>query len=262
MDPISKQTPFSKTPPLLAAERLQTFYSRIFQDMESLIEKHQTFGNWAVGGIPHLSPLHTQKALGLWYAQGYIPGIPVPGAVSIALLPGDTRIGLFLPDEALQSKQGESWLEDRIAIAYDGQRPRKIREANRTLFDRSFSESPFDAKHLAIALEDPESPESLLIIQRLAYMVTTLWVTAIRILYADGRVRSEEYVVQCRAPLSPEDLSGLPSGMLIQTHALENDVFVSYIRALATSEQILSHLRSRGISDPITVEPIIEGVVC
>ena len=253
--------PFYHAPNPSPYGRLQAFYEKIFKEMEGAIEKHQTFGNWAVGGIPHLSPLATQKALGLWYAQGNIPGIPIPGAMSIALLPGDTRVGLFLPDEALQSRQGESWLEDRVALAYDGNHPRKIREANRMLFDRTFHEAPFDAQTLKAALSDPEGPEFLLIFQRLAYMVTTIWVTAIRVLYADGRVRSEEFVVQCQSPLSPEDLSGLPSGMLIQTHAMENGLFFSYVRAMATAEQIAAHLRARGLPD-LVVEPIIEGGVC
>jgi hypothetical protein len=248
--------------PSLAAERLQTFYGTIFQEMESLINRYQSFGNWAVGGIPHLDPVPTQKELGLWYAQGHIPGFAEPGAVSIALVPGDTRLGLFLPEPALHSKDGSIWLEERLAVSYDGQRPQTtIHDPSRVLFDRYFRDPPFDAPSLCRALENPYGADAHILVQRLSYMVISLWSQAIRILYAEGRVRSEQYLVQCGIPLSADNLVGLPEGMFVQTHNIGKDDdpwFASYIRTSATKEMILEHLRSIGVTGSVTVEPFSE----
>jgi hypothetical protein len=248
--------------PSLAAERLQTFYGAIFQEMESLIERYQSFGNWAVGGIPHLEPVPTQKELGLWYAKGHIPGFAEPGAVSIALVPGDTRLGLFLPESALHSKDGSAWLEESLAVSYDGQRPQTtVHDPSRVLFDRYFRDPPFDAQSLSRAMETPYGADAHILVQRLAYMVVSLWSQAIRILYAEGKVRSERYLVQCGVPLSADDLKGLPEGMFVQTHNIGKDNepwFASYIRTSATQERILEHLRALGIAGSITVEPFSE----
>ena len=244
--------------PSLAAERLKTFYGDIFQEMESLISRYQSFGNWSVGGIPHLDPVPTQKELGLWYAKGHIPGFAEPGAVSIALVPGDTRLGLFLPESAMHSKDGSAWLEENLAVSYDGQRPQTvIRDPSRVLFDRYFRDPPFDAQSLSKALETPYGADAHILVQRLAYMVVTLWAQAIRILYAEGRVRSEQYLVQCCRPLSADDLADLPEGILVQAHDIgkaDEPWFASYIRTSATKERILDHLRAIGILGPMTVE--------
>lgn len=244
------------------AERLSTLYEHLFKEMQKLVERHQTFGNWAVGGIPLLTPVPTQKELGLWYAEGRIPGFAIPGAVSVALVPGDTRVGLFLPEESLHSKQGASWLEDRIALLYDGKRPTIIqRDANRILFDRHVTARPFDADFLGVALGNPQGIEALLVAQRLAYMVTTLWVGAMRILFADGKVCSEEYLIRATQPLSPEDVAGLPSGILVQSHELDEETFASYIRATATIDQIRLHLQFRGFLEPLVITPLVDAGV-
>jgi hypothetical protein len=246
----------------LAAERLQTFYGAIFQEMESLIDRYQSFGNWSVGGIPRLDPVPTQKELGLWYAKGHIPGFAEPGAVSIALVPGDTRLGLFLPESALHSKDGSTWLEENLAVSYDGQRPQTmIHDPSRVLFDRYFRDPPFDAQSLSKALETPYGADAHIMVQRLAYMVVTLWSQAIRILYAEGKVRSEQYLVQCCRPLSADNVAEFPEGILVQTHDIGKDHepwFASYIRTSATHERVLEHLRALGIPGSITVEPFSE----
>jgi len=255
----------TRKPPVLplAAERLQTFYGAIFQEMESLIARYQSFGNWSVGGIPRLDPVPTQKELGLWYAKGRIPGFPEPGAVSIALVPGDTRLGLFLPESALHSKDGSAWLEESLAVSYDGQRPQTVtHDPSRVLFDRYFRDPPFDAQSLSRALETPYGADAHILVQRLAYMVVSLWSQAIRILYAEGKVLSESYLVQCCRPLSSENVAGLPESILVQTHDIGKDHepwFASYIRTSATQERILEHLRALGIPEPIIVEAFSES---
>ncbi len=217
--------------------------------MESLIVQHQGFENWAVGGIPALEPKPAQKALGLWYAEGRIPGFAVPGAVSLALVPGDTRLGLFLPHECLLGEQDRSYLEDLVAQSYNGKPPDLIvRQADRILFDRTFADPPLDADTLAIAQTCEDHPKAFLLAQRLAYMVVTLWVSAIRVVYAHGRTGSENFLVRSREPLVPEHVLGLPAAVLIQTHEMGEGDCIGYIRSSGTPEQVAQHLQSQGVS--------------
>lgn len=245
------------------SEPLRNFYAHLFEAMEILIGEHQSFGNWAVGGIPDLRPQKAQKSLGLWYADGAIPGIAVPGAVSLALVPGDTRVGLFLPCAALQGKNGITWLEDVLAQSFNGERCSIVRrDANQVLFDYHFSGEPFDPASLHAAMLEPDGPMAQILAQRLAYTVSTLWVNAIRVLYADGKVGSDDFLVRSMRPLAPDDLQGLPSGVLVQSNEIGDRVYVSYIRAQATEAQILDYLRKIGVAgDPLTVERLEESAL-
>ncbi len=235
--------------PQTTALTLERFYSRTFSAMEALITQHQSFGNWAVGGIPVLEPKPAQKALGLWYAEGRIPGFSVSGAVSIALIPGEARLGLFLPYDCLLGDQDRSYLEDRVARSYNGKDPDIIvRYPDRILFDRIFTDAPLDTDTLAIAQTCEDHPKSFLLAQRLAYMVVTLWVSAIRVVYAHGRTGSENFLVRSKELLEPDHLLGLPTAVLIQTHELGVDDYIGYVRTSGTPEQVAEHLRSQGIS--------------
>ena len=231
-----------------ASLALEHFYSRIFGTMEHLIQQHQGFGNWAIGGIPLLEPKPTQKALGLWYAEGRIPGFTVSAAVSLSLVPGDTRMGLFLPNECLLGEEDRSYLEELVSQSYNGKSADiLVRDPDRVFFDRIFVGSPFDAHTLAEAQEKEKHPKAFLIAQRLSYMVIVLWTNAIRVIYTHGRTGSENFLVRSKEPITPEHVLGLPAAVLIQTNEMEVGDWISYIRSSGTPEQIKQHLESLSI---------------
>lgn len=232
---------------------LHNFYAGIFGDMGKLIARHQTFGNWAIGGIPHLQPVPTQMELGLWYAEGGIPGFEIPGAIGLVLLPNELRFGVFLPLDALYQEGSAGYLEDLVDQAYDGRKSAIIRrQSDRILFDRILTDHPpFDVTTMCEAMENPGSSAWQFIVQRLAYIVTTLWVNTLRVLYANSRVGSGMFLVKTKSPLNPDVVIGLDAGVFVHTAPSPGgEGHLTYLRAKATPERIVAVLTEKGIPKP------------
>lgn len=234
--------------PNLSSQSLNDFYRDLFMGMEAIIKNHHSHGNWAIG-MPALTPRGGQRELGIWYAESIIAGFDIPGAISLAVVPGEARLGLFLPLQAMHHEADTFYLEDQIATSYDGRQPDYIRrQQDRVLFDRILRDPPFDVRTMAAAMRSPQAPEHLLLMQRLAYSVVTLWMAAIRVIYEYGRTGADSYVVQTiGAPMVPEDMQDLPNGVMSQSNDMGNDQFVSYVRTSATQEHVHRHLSARGV---------------
>lgn len=242
-------------------EALDIFYTNVFKTLEVLLGHHKSFGNWSFGGgVPPLKPLPTQKELGLWYAEGALTGFKEPAAISIALLPNECRVGLFLPNESLMHESLDKTLDSEITEVYGKNVPgvhiavRKNEE--RTLFDHTLKEPPFDIVSMSKAMEydhlKPGNLESAIyfgcLVQRLGYMVTTIWTGAIRAIYANGRTGLGTWLVflEIGERILPHHMHGITNGYVLRSYQLGMQTVVE-IRSSDHEEKIKSCLTGHGL---------------
>jgi len=156
----------------------------IFSALDSRIDERWGAGNlghgfWRIGGIPKLVPLDTLREYGFWQGIADLEK-GMSGHISVALIGGHTRIGIFLPNQLLEgaSTLGES-LTKAVAMAHDG-RPASIvrRVGGDTLFDRIFTESPFTAEWLLRCTQNHNA--RAILTNHLAWRVIDIWESALR----------------------------------------------------------------------------------
>jgi hypothetical protein len=157
----------------------------IFSALDSRIEERWGAGNlghgfWRIGGIPKLVPLDTLREYGFWQGVSDLEK-GMSGHVSVALIGGHTRIGIFLPNQLLledTSTWGES-LTNAVSMAHDGQPASIVRRVGGdTLFDRIFTDAPFSAEWLLRCTQDHDARDIL--INHLAWRVVDIWESALR----------------------------------------------------------------------------------
>lgn len=170
---------------------LDSFYSGIFEAMEQLIREQQDSEFLAEfrgdQSIPPLLPGVFHPASGLWRTEGILPGQILTGMLDLALIPGDTRISLRLPRTAVHSLNGVDWLKERIARSFDGEPPSVLqRGSDYILFEHHFRNDPvFDLEAFVQAMADVKGIHAQILVQRLAYTLTTVWGKAILALYSE-----------------------------------------------------------------------------
>ncbi|MBU2765585.1 hypothetical protein HAP94_05095 [Acidithiobacillus ferrivorans] len=162
-----------------------------FKNLDQRIEERWTAGNlshgfWRTGAIPKLTPVDTMREYGFWQGKAVLEN-GLAGQVSVALIGGHTRMGIFLPNRLMEGEvsiagcnatYGES-LTDAMAKAHDGQPASIIRRAGgETLFDRIFTEPPFSAEWLLRCTQDIAAQSILE--NHLAWRVIDLWESAMR----------------------------------------------------------------------------------
>lgn len=169
---------------------LASVYQSVFQTLDRRIEDRWNAGNlshgfWRSGSIPALVPVDTLREYGFWQAKADLSGMAtacegMAGQVSVSLVGGHTRIGLFLPARLLDgiSVSGES-LTDAVSKAHDG-RPASIvrRLGGDTLFDRILTDPPFSADWLLTCTSENEA--QTILENHLAWRVIDLWESALR----------------------------------------------------------------------------------
>jgi hypothetical protein len=240
---------------------LYDFYDGIFSAMEELIDRHHTFASWSIGEIPKLARKRTQEEIGLWYAETVIPGFSIPFGIGLVLLPGELRVGIFIPTEATRQVGQAFSLEEAIDRAYDGNKGAIIRyQGDQVLFDRLFrQEPPFDVKTMLEAQRDREGPEWRFVVQRLAYMVTTIFVNTLRVIWSGDSRASKRYSVRSLRPVPPEAVRGMPRGVFLSTDEIEGG-FLSHLRTEYSAEQVRQHLEQFGFGDVIEILTVDESL--
>jgi len=207
MNPVPGATPVPGAVPM--ASVLQS----VFTNLDSRIEERWTAGNlshgfWRTGAIPALTPVDTLREYGFWQGKA-VPEKGLSGQVSVALIGGHTRIGMFLPNRLLEgmSTWGES-LTDAVAKAHDGQPAPIIRRVGGdTLFDRIFTEAPFSAEWLLRCTEDGNARDIL--VNHLAWRVIDLWESALRTVMSQ-QLHESGIVLHSTMPLPPIITESLP----------------------------------------------------
>jgi hypothetical protein len=189
----------------------------VFADLDSRIEERWNAGNlshgfWRTGAIPALAPVDTMREYGFWQAKAVLEK-GLAGQVSVALIGGHTRIGMFLPNRLLEgmSTWGES-LTDAVAKAHDGQPAPIIRRVGGdTLFDRIFTEAPFSAEWLLRCTKDVNAQAVLE--NHLAWRVIDLWESALRTVMSQPS-HDLGIVLHSAMPLPPIVTEALPLTLL------------------------------------------------
>ena len=168
-----------------------------FSNLDQRIKERWNAGNlshgfWRSGVIPKLISVDALREYGFWQAEADLFGMAATGGrvapckglsgqLSVALIGGHTRMGIFLPNRLLEggvSAYGES-LTDAVARAHDGLPAPIIRRVGAdTLFDRIFTEAPFSADWLLRCTRD-ENAQAVLE-THLAWRVIDLWESALR----------------------------------------------------------------------------------
>lgn len=185
----------------------------VFAALDSRIEERWTAGNlshgfWRTGAIPALTPVDTLREYGFWQARAILER-GLTGQISVALLGGHTRIGMFLPNRLLEgmSTWGES-LTDAVARAHDGQPASIIRRVGGdTLFDRIFTEAPFSADWLLRCTKDVNA--QAILSNHLAWRVIDLWESALRTVMSQ-QSHDMGIVLHSAMPLPPVVTESLP----------------------------------------------------
>ena len=189
-----------------------------FKNLDQRIDERWSAGNlshgfWRAGAIPRLTPVDTMREYGFWQATAELPvklgKNELTGQLSVALIGGHTRMGVFLPNLLLDgvSSWGES-LTDAVARAHDGlPAPILRRVGGDTLFDRIFAEAPFSAEWLLRCTRDPDA--QAILDTHLAWRVIDLWESAMRMVMA-RQSRELGIVILSTKPLPPVLTETLP----------------------------------------------------
>ena len=184
-----------------------------FKNLDQRIEDRWNAGNlshgfWRTGAIPRLTPVDTMREYGFWQGKAVLEK-GLTGQVSVALIGGHTRMGIFLPNRFLEgvSVWGES-LTDVVAKAHDGQpAPIVRRVGGDTLFDRIFTEPPFSAEWLLRCTQDIGA--QYILENHLAWRVIDLWESALRAVIS-RQSHDLGIVIQSTKPLPPILTEALP----------------------------------------------------
>ncbi len=238
---------------------LHHFYSETFNTMEKLIARHESFGNWSFGGgVPKLNVLPTQTELGLWYAEKSLVGFTEPVAISLALLPNECRVGLFLPNVCLRHESADYiTLDETVMNVYGGKIPGvhvfSRKGSDRTLFDHVFHEPPFDVETLSKAMRYVQGDTEYsvffqMIVQRLGYIITTIWAGAIKAVYESGKTGVDTWFiwVEEKIQILPVHIHGLSDAVLLRSNFVGDKVAVE-IRTTDKEETIRAYFEKIGI---------------
>lgn len=199
--------------------RTASMLQSVFAALDRRIEERWTAGNlshgfWRTGAIPALTPVDTLREYGFWQGKSALgervaPGTGLTGQVSVALIGGHTRIGIFLPNRVLEGTS--SWnesLTDAVAKAHDGQPASIIRRVGGDmLFDRIFTEAPFSAEWLLRCTQDVNAQSVLS--NHLAWRVIDLWESALRTVMSQ-QSHDLGIVLHSAMPLPPIVTEALP----------------------------------------------------
>jgi hypothetical protein len=120
-----------------------------------------------------------------WVGQAHIPGHREAVTLSVALTPGEVRIGMILPHSIVQSDGND--LRDSISMALGPHRADVIavRPGGHLLFDWHFHESPFTPEWIAQAMRSQAHLDILA--HRLNYLTATIWRGVIEVIATAGR---------------------------------------------------------------------------
>lgn len=185
----------------------------IFSALDSRIEERWGAGNlghgfWRIGGIPRLVPLDTLREYGFWQGVSDLEK-GMSGHVSVALIGGHTRIGVFLPNQLLEG--ASTWdesLTNAVSMAHDGQPASIVRRVGGdTLFDRIFTDAPFSAEWLLRCARDHDARDIL--INHLAWRVIDIWESALRTVMSQ-QSRDLGIVLHSVKPLPPMVTESVP----------------------------------------------------
>ncbi len=192
---------------------LATVLESTFKNLDQRIEERWNAGNlshgfWRTGAIPKLMPVDTLREYGFWQGKANLEK-DLSGQISVALIGGHTRMGLFLPNRLMEgmSTLGES-LTDAVGKAHDGQPAPIIRRVGGdTLFDRIFTESPFSAEWLLRCTQDTEA--QAILANHLAWRVIDIWESALRTILSQ-QSHDLGIVLHSAMPLPPIVTESLP----------------------------------------------------
>lgn len=169
---------------LAVQQPLPSVLQSVFAELDSRIKERWTTGNrshgfWRTGSIPALTPVDTLREHGFWQA-GAILEKELTGQVSVALIGGHARIGIFLPNRLLEGMATLGGpITDAVSRAHDGQPASIVRRVGGdTLFDRIFTEAPFSAEWLLRCTKDANA--QMVLENHLSWRVIDLWESALR----------------------------------------------------------------------------------
>ncbi len=195
----------------------------VFLELDRRVEERWTAGNlsngfWRSGVIPKLTPVDTMREYGFWQGKGDL-GRGLHGQVSVSLIGGHTRIGIFLPNRMLEGMTtwGES-MASAVSGAHDGRQADIVRQiGGDTLFDRIFTDAPFSADWFRDCAVDEDSladGSREILANHLSWRVIDIWESAMRTLLSsdeqnDPPAGQEITVYSCK-PISPMVTESLP----------------------------------------------------
>lgn len=155
----------------------ETFCADAFGALERSLESRKEVLFWAASrAIPPLDVVERHPAHGYWYAKSDVPAKhgPETVGVSLALIPGELRVGIIIPKTLIDPERGD---DSMVAISPDGQPPDITREVTGGyLYDRIYHEDPFSPAWIVAAYSDPAKAEATAL--AMASLVANTWKTA------------------------------------------------------------------------------------
>lgn len=137
-------------------------------------------GFWRTGSIPPITPMNSLRKHGYWQGRATLEK-GLYGQISVSLIGGATRVGVFIPNQLLDSASttyGES-LTDAVSKAYNGQPASIIRRmGGDTLFDHILTEAPFSAEWFLRSARDSIARDIL--INHIVWVTLGLWQSTMR----------------------------------------------------------------------------------
>lgn len=190
-------------------------YVAVFARVEEMLRERSTPGRCFWGAnVPKLSPSESLQTHGLWMAEGdlFPFGDGYKGTISVSLTPGETRIGVFLPEPLVNDHRTN--LRAELDTAYDDSPTEICRMmGDNVLFDRIFRDAPFSAEWLSRTAESQGDSNALtvdgeILAVRIANSVSVLWESVCRVLLSNENNNLMEYSLYTQSKL-PETIQGL-----------------------------------------------------
>lgn len=199
-------------------ETFDDFCRLLFADVEKRLNSIRSNASfWSVGNSSVLQSFiikETIPELGSWYAESKLPevGDDEYGGISVAVTPGEVRVGLILPSSYVSPDFYSTGIrnEEIMAKAFNGHRCDKSMRLSDThwLFDHFFNTDPFSAQWMFEAHTDSRKFQSVSV--RLSYIILTCWKSALQAIVDNmmsNRSHENEFIVLSKNLFSFHDLN-------------------------------------------------------
>jgi hypothetical protein len=245
-------------------DKAKWLYERVFDALDARLASETDTTIWTIGNGPQpLQPKDRDVRYGNWYAEAVLDVAGDYAGVSVALTPGEARIGLILPATLVDSEDGAR--EQRIGMALTGEKPTRSRplHGGRWIFDYDFKDGVFAPEFFLSAMKDPDAADALGL--RVGHLVMTLWKGATQIMVETRDIETyHTYSIVSGKPISVHDLSrlgGIPF-RLTRADQMPDGSYIMFVETQAeldTMRSIVGKIGGAEVDLLDEIEPVVVG---
>lgn len=219
----------------------------VFGEIEKRLSQATTdVSIWsAAAATPRMEPVESSD-MG-WMLSARLPGHAQPAFMSVALTPGEARVGVVLPKTAVEHKTIS--MPDRLSECFSGKPANIVRRmpGGGLLLDWHFQDDPFSASWMREALTRDEYRQA--IEYRLAFIMLTVWRAVIEIIATMGHfdLSNDLMVITDRAFPSMEVARQLPCVIYDAMYQADTHQWFTILRSSLDQEEMQKALQAMDV---------------